>query len=91
MTVEAIVLAVAFFPVAGYRAMLGCVLFFSAAVMLWRARGGEESYCETPISVPRYAALGSGAASSPQSTASTPISIARVVTRSRDSRDWRVA
>jgi hypothetical protein len=49
-------------PVAGYRAMLGCVLFFSAAVMLWRARGGEDSYRETPISVPRPAALGSGAA-----------------------------
>lgn len=49
-------------PVAGYRALLGCVLILSAAVMLWRARGGEESFRERPIAIPRYAALGSGAA-----------------------------
>jgi uncharacterized protein len=49
-------------PVAGYRVMLGCVLLFSAAVMLWRARGGEETFRERPLAIPRYAALGSGAA-----------------------------
>jgi uncharacterized membrane protein YfcA len=49
-------------PVAGYRAMLGCVLIFSAAVMLWRASGGGESIQERPLAIPRSVALGSGAA-----------------------------
>lgn len=48
-------------PVAGYRALLGGVLIFSAAVMLWRARGGGESFRERPIRIPRHASFGSGA------------------------------
>ena len=48
-------------PVAGYRAAVGIVLLLSAAVLLWRARGGGAGLAERPVEVPVPAALASGA------------------------------
>jgi hypothetical protein len=49
-------------PVPGYRTLVGVVLLGAAAVLWWRARGGELGLAERAISVPLPVALGSGAA-----------------------------
>lgn len=49
-------------PVPGYRALVGVVLLAAAAVLWWRARGGELTLVERDIAVPRPVAVTSGAA-----------------------------
>ena len=49
-------------PVPGYRALVGVVLLAAAAVLWWRARGGELTLVERDVAVPRPAAVTSGAA-----------------------------
>jgi len=48
-------------PVPGYRALVGVVLLCSAALLIWRARGGESALAERTLQVPWPAAVGSGA------------------------------
>jgi hypothetical protein len=48
--------------VPGYRALVGVVLLGAAAVLWWRARGGELALVERDITVPLPVAVGSGAA-----------------------------
>lgn len=49
-------------PVSGYRALLGLVLLFSAAVLAWRARGGDLHTTERQPHVPPAVALAAGGA-----------------------------
>jgi uncharacterized protein len=49
-------------PVTGYRALVGIVLLCSAALLVWRARGGASLPAERPLQIPLAAAVGSGAA-----------------------------
>jgi len=49
-------------PVPGYRALVGVVLLAAAAVLWWRARGGELTLVERDVAVPRPVAVTSGAA-----------------------------
>ncbi len=46
----------------GYRTLLGVVLILSAAIMIWRARKSAATFDEVTAPIPRYAALGCGAA-----------------------------
>jgi uncharacterized membrane protein YfcA len=47
--------------VTGYRTLVGIVLLCSAAVLVWRARGGASTPAERPLQIPLAAAVGSGA------------------------------
>jgi len=49
-------------PVPGYRALVGVVLLAAAAVLWWRARGGELTLVERDVAAPRPVAVTSGAA-----------------------------
>jgi hypothetical protein len=49
-------------PVPGYRALVGVVLLCSAAILIWRARGGGSTLAERPLQIPWAAAVASGAA-----------------------------
>jgi len=49
-------------PVPGYRALVGVVLLSAAAVLWWRARGGELALVERRIEVPLPVAVGTGGA-----------------------------